>query len=101
MTAYTNNLKAELGDNLKAVILFGSCVREEHDIGSDMDIFILVTETDKKTVESIRRVSRKYEWDYDTLMPCITRSVSHYNKYYWETIFQSIRKEGWVYYGAA
>ena len=46
MTQYTVNLKEKLSDNLLAVMLYGSCARGDHVIGSDVDVFILVKEID-------------------------------------------------------
>ena len=101
MNAYANSLKMELGNNLKAVILYGSCARGEHEIGSDMDVFVLVDNDDKVVVDIIDKLAIQADWDYDTLMVCTIRTVDVYTKYYHETLYQEIRKEGKVYYGAA
>ena len=101
MTAYTADLKEALGDNLKAVVLFGSCARGEHEVGSDIDTFVMVENENKAIREAVHEISHKYSWDYDTVMFSFLRSREHYNKSYWETVFQLIRKEGVVYYGKA
>ena len=101
MTAYTQSLNDELGENLKAVILFGSCARGDHKTDSDIDVFVLVEDDRQDIKKSLDRIANKYSWDYDTIICDITRTTDHYKKHYWETLFQNIRAEGRSYYGMA
>ena len=101
MTVYVNNLKVELGSNLKAVILYGSCDRGDYEVGSDIDVFIILQDASKEAIDMIDKLSIRLDWDYDTLIACTIRSADIYNKYYYETLYQNIRREGKVYYGAA
>ena len=48
MTEYGSALKEGITDNLKAVVLYGSCARGEHEVGSDIDVFVLVNTIEKK-----------------------------------------------------
>ena len=101
MTVYANNLKKELGSNLKAVILYGSCARGDHEVGSDIDVFVLLKDASKGDIDIIDKLSIELDWSYDTLIACTIRSADVYSKYYYETLYQNIRREGRVYYGAA
>ena len=101
MALYVDGLKTELGDNLKAVVLYGSCARGDHEIGSDIDVFVLVNNNDNDVIETIRRIASRLNWDYDTVMSNTICSAYKYNRFYYETLFQNIRQEGKAYYGAA
>ena len=99
MTAYTDSLKTALGDNLIAVVLFGSCARGDYELYSDTDVFILVHEETEEVREAVLKASVKYNWDYEMGIVGFEYTIEHYNRYYYETLFQNIRKEGKVYYG--
>jgi predicted nucleotidyltransferase len=101
MMAYVDILKAELGDNLKTVVLYGSCARGEQEIGSDIDVFILVQEANSENIKLIRSLSDKLDWQYDTLISNTIRSLDVYNKYKNDTLYRNIRQEGRVYYATA
>ncbi|MCL2350554.1 MAG: HEPN domain-containing protein, partial [Defluviitaleaceae bacterium] len=71
----------------------------EHEVYSDMDVFVMVEHDDKTTRDASESLSHKYEYDYDTYLNILLRSIDYYMKYYWETVHQNIRSEGMVYYG--
>ena len=101
MVEYKDALYAELRDNLKAVVLYGSCARGDYEIGSDIDVFVLVQNDKKETKEAIHRISHKFDLKYDTLIACTIRNVDFYTRYYQETLYQNIRREGRIFYGVA
>jgi predicted nucleotidyltransferase len=83
------------------VILFGSCARGDHEVGSDIDVFILVREKNIDTVKLINSLSDSIDWKYDTLIANIIRSCDIYDQYKNDSLYMRIRQEGKVYYGAA
>ena len=101
MTTYVKGLVAGLGDNLNSVTLFGSCARGDHEVGSDIDVFILVRDKNPDTVKLINSLSDSIDWQYDTLIANIIRSCDMYDQYKNDSLYSRIRQEGKVYYGAA
>jgi len=101
MTAYSDSLKRELGNNLLAVILYGSCARNDHEIGSDIDVFVLVQHLNEDVMHLIHSLSDKIDWNYDTLISNTIRSADMFNKYKTDTLYSRIMQEGRVFYGAA
>jgi len=52
------NLKEK--EKIKSIILFGSVARDKADKGSDIDLFIDITEEDKKLKEQISKINNKF-----------------------------------------
>jgi len=72
------------GDKLKQVILFGSYARNEYDPDADIDIMILVDETDeelRKYRQIIADIMGELYFKYDKLISLTEESYSHYNRY--------------------
>jgi predicted nucleotidyltransferase len=101
MTSYVSKLREALGDNLVRVVLFGSCARGDHEIGSDIDVFVLVQDDNLEVKYLIDHLSDQVDWQYDTLICNIIRSTSYYNRYNIEPLYANIDKEGIVHYDEA
>lgn len=62
--AYVEGLKAELGDSLVSVVLFGSVVRGETTPNSDIDLFVVVADLPlgrRARLECIRSADQRVE----------------------------------------
>ena len=101
MVKYTESLREALGDNLKAVVLYGSCARGDNDEHSDIDVLVLVEDDDRSAKDSISRLESNHCLDYDATLCSTIRSFAWYTKYYHEPLYQNIRQEGHTYYGVA
>jgi predicted nucleotidyltransferase len=101
MTAYVDSLSTALHGNLGRVVLYGSCARGDHEVGSDIDVLILVKDSSRDVIDLIQRISDKIDWQYDTLISNTVRSFDSYEKGRQESLYMNIKKEGKVYYGEA
>lgn len=101
MSNYVDSLISELGNNLKAVILYGSCARGDYELGSDIDVFVLVQDASQEVIQLIRYLSDKIDWNYDTLISNTIRSFDKFNRFRNDTLYTHILQEGRVYYGEA
>jgi predicted nucleotidyltransferase len=45
LNQYTSEAKRQFRASLKAVVLYGSCAREDYDNESDIDLWVLLTDT--------------------------------------------------------
>ena len=98
---YVNGLLDIIGKNLKQVILYGSYARgeqEENEEISDIDIMILVDESDLKIKELEKEVlNYSYELDlkYDILLSPIIENINNFNsRLSYMTFYKNIKKEG-------
>ena len=98
---YVNGLLNIIGKNLKQVILYGSYARgeqEENEEISDIDIMILVDESDLKIKELEKEVlNYSYELDlkYDILLSPIIENIDNFNdRLAYMTFYKNIKKEG-------
>ena len=98
---YVNGLLNIIGKNLKQVILYGSYARgeqEENEEISDIDIMILVDESDLKIKELEKEVlNYSYELDlkYDILLSPIIENIDNFNsRLSYMTFYKNIKKEG-------
>jgi predicted nucleotidyltransferase len=98
MYLYADRLAAALGGNLISVVLFGSCARGDHSIGSDVNVFILVNDDSLKVKYLINRLSDKIDWQYGTSISNVIRSLDYFNRYKSELLYGNIKREGIVYY---
>ncbi len=69
------------GDKLKQLILFGSYARGEQEPGSDVDIMILVDETEEKLKlyrERVSEIMTDLSLKYDVLVSLMEKSYDRY-----------------------
>ena len=101
----TSEMKALFGTNLREVILFGSYSRGDFDEWSDLDVMVLVNESN----ESIRQLEAKV-LDISTaigqshgLLTCIIVQNYEFFEHWTEFLpfYETVRKEGKQYYVAA
>ena len=92
--------RAEYGDTLSRVFLFGSCARGDFDNESDIDMMILLNVDQKsinheleKAISIASRVGE--EFDYEVLLSPVVQSEDMFNKYLNVIPFyQNVMKEG-------
>lgn len=95
---YAKGLRHIYGSRLKSVILYGSYARGDYTKDSDVDIMILVDQTEYEIMESRNKVS-DYTYDFNEehellIMP-IVKNEAHFNR--WLNaypFYNNIKKEG-------
>lgn len=99
----TEEAKAEYGDRLSRIYLFGSCARGDYDNESDIDVMILLNtdhaSVNKELDKAIAIASRVgEEFDYNVLLSPVVQSEDMFNKYLKVLPFyQNVIKEGIQY----
>ncbi|MCP4153070.1 MAG: nucleotidyltransferase domain-containing protein [bacterium] len=91
------------GDKLRQMILFGSYARNEQDPESDIDIFILVDESEARLQEYRERIvdiMTDLSLKYDILISLTKAASEHFDKYFdLLPFFQNVYNEGVEIYG--
>lgn len=101
---YIEEIKKLYGDKLHSVILYGSYARNEQTPESDIDIMIFLNMTEEELVpyrEKLGEITYDFNWDHDTDIEPIQKSISQFN--YWAKVFpfySNVRKEGVTLYAA-
>lgn len=98
LSEYTQGICKIYGNDLKSVILYGSCARGDNRKDSDIDIMILVALTEEQIHMSREKVSiYTYNFNMENdmeIVPAI-KDVQHFR--YWSKVhpfYQNIQKEG-------
>lgn len=93
-----NELLEIFGENLKKIILYGSYARETSDKGSDIDIMVLVSMSDKeidKTRHKVLDMIVEYSIRYGVVLSIIEHNYHHF--YEWIDVipfYKNVENEG-------
>ncbi|WP_077612946.1 nucleotidyltransferase domain-containing protein [Clostridium sp. Marseille-P2415] len=95
---YVNQVHEIYGNELKAVILYGSYARGDYNASSDVDIMILVDATEETIKEKGRILSDltfDFNLDYDMMIMPIVKDINHFQ--YWlqaDPFYRNVKNEG-------
>ena len=99
MNTYTDALKKELCENLKAVVLFGSYARGDNEFDSDIDVFILLSEMNSDVIKQVRYLASGIGLQHDAILSTFIKDLVAFEKYKSiEPIYKNILKDGEFYY---
>ena len=87
-----DELGLALGDNLDQVVLYGSRARGDEQPDSDLDVLVVLRESDQGARDAIHGVAYKLMWDYE-FRPVISLNIMD-SEYY-----QHLREAGSSYLG--
>lgn len=95
---YTLEAKRQFGPLLKAIILFGSCAREDYDNESDIDILVLLDiapEELPKARSLMRKKANKLDLQYDVIISAVFQTYDIFNEYKEASgFYKEIEREG-------
>ncbi len=101
---YVSGLMQIYGNNLKAVILYGSYARGDFREDSDIDIMILVDLSDEEIHKRGRALSDltfDYNFDHDLMIMPIVKNKEHFEKWlHAYPFYNNISREGVELYAA-
>lgn len=86
------------GSKLQKIILYGSCVRGDFKIDSDIDILVLLN-VDSEEINAERKrildVTDRLDLEYDVVLAPVFQSFQIFEKYRNVSVFyQTVQKEG-------
>ena len=85
-------------ENLKRVILYGSCARGDFSSDSDIDVLILLDIPQEDLPVARRKImdmADKLDWDYEVVLAPVGQTYQIFDRYRNASIFyQNIEKEG-------
>ena len=91
-------MKRTFGENLKRVILYGSCARGDFSPDSDIDVMILLDIPQEDLPVARRKImdmADKLDWDYEVVLAPVGQTYQIFDRYRNASIFyQNIEKEG-------
>ncbi len=97
------NLKKIFKEKLRKIIVFGSYARNTQEIGSDLDIMVLLDldETELKDYrEQLLDVNVELTTRYGIVLSIITNSYNHFNEWVeYMPFFKAVQTEGIEVYG--
>lgn len=98
---YSKEAKRVFGDQLKAVILYGSFARGDFDTDSDIDIMVLLDMPREQLAEArkkMRTTANALDMEYDCVISSVFQSYDFFEDYKCVSPFyQNVEKDGvWV-----
>lgn len=90
------DISLALKDSVKQLKLYGSYARGDYEEDSDIDIYLLYSETNMKNIDDlISEISVEYQLKYGIMVSIYDISVTYYNKYKnISPLIKNIEKEG-------
>ena len=83
-------MKRTIGENLKRVILYGSCARGDFSSDSDIDVMILldISQSDLPLArEKVMDAANRLDWDYDVVLTPVVQTVQIFEQYKQASVF--------------
>jgi len=93
---FVQQIRKQLGNHLKQVILFGSRVRGDDVPGSDYDCLIIVDEVTKAIKDIIDEVAGEALYQHSSVFSAFLISEERHNRHSYNPLLMSIAKEGMI-----
>ena len=86
------------GPKLQEIILYGSCVRGDFKVDSDIDVLVLLNVSSEEISMERKRIldfTDRLDLDYDVVLAPVFQSFQVFEKYRTVSVFyQTVQKEG-------
>lgn len=94
--AFVDKVVQQFGQQLRAVILFGSRARGEAEPDSDMDILVVLSEVDPQVQKAIHYLAADVWLEYGIFLSTLVWSEAHRRKVknLYTLLYQNILKDG-------
>ncbi len=96
LNQFTQQLKAQLGDHLQQLVLFGSRARGDHMPDSDYDFLAVLDEISPGLDETIYELGGEFLYQHCAVVSVIPVTREEYDRRIYNPLFMNIRKEGIV-----
>jgi len=96
LAEYLTRLRQEFGEQVQRVILYGSKVRGDFDKESDIDLFVVLQDTNLKLENSLTHLGVEVDLKYDVLLGDFVVSQKRFARMaeIQEPLYQSLMSEG-------
>ena len=91
---FLDEIREQLGEHLKQIILFGSRARGDYVADSDYDFLAVVDKVSPEIKEIVDKVAGEFLFQYDTVFSIFPISEEKYRKKTYEPFLRNIRREG-------
>ncbi len=91
---FTAQIRKQLGDNLKQIILFGSRARGENLQDSDYDCLLIVKETSRIVKDTVDEVAGEALYQYSAIISAIIISEEKYSQQKYSPLLMNVAREG-------
>lgn len=96
MDYFVKQIREQLGNHLKKVILFGSRARGDETTGSDYDCLVVVDEANSEVKNIIDEVAGETLYQYDAVFSAFPISEKKLNRQKFNPLLINVGKEGIV-----
>lgn len=91
---FLQQLREELGDHLKQVILFGSRARGDHVAESDYDCLVVVAEVTSKIFKAVDEVAGETLYQFDRVVSAFPVAEHDFEYKIYHPLYRNIKAEG-------
>jgi predicted nucleotidyltransferase len=96
LNLFLQKIRAELGDQLKQVILFGSRARGDFTEESDYDCLVLVDRVSAAVEEAINELSGELLYEYNEVFSIFPVQEEKFQQDVYEPLYMNVRREGLI-----
>jgi uncharacterized protein (UPF0332 family)/predicted nucleotidyltransferase len=93
---FVREIREQLGDRLKQIILFGSRARGDYASDSDYDCLVVFDEVSPEVKDSIDEIAGELLYRYDTVFSIFPILEKKYHQQTYDPLLMNVRREGIV-----
>jgi len=94
LDSFTRQIRENLGDRLKRIILFGSRARGDEVPDSDYDCLVVVHEISRNVKDIVDETAGEVLYQYNAVISAFIISEEKYQRQSYDSILMNIAKEG-------
>ena len=91
---FLRKIRAQLGNHLKEIILFGSRARGDSSPDSDYDCLLVMDEIPPEMENIISDITGEFLYQYDALFPIFLILEETYHRQKYDPFLMNVQKEG-------